>query len=433
MEIRSIIEQVIDFLEDFNFRNSDHWLKYSHERYLPLEDIQRRVGLRGEEWDKLRLTFQKVRKSQSIMFQLQSLKKVFWYFEADCIRQKLSKVEKLGIRLHDMIHASRAFESEFIVNAAAEEAITSAIYEGANSTRAQARQLLAEDRRPANKDEYMIINNYEAMRWIKKNSDEQITVDTALQLHAILTKNTLSGNDVNYSGKFRDDRVFVGPHEGIEHQLIEPTLREVIELTTNNRRFIHPLLRGIILHYFIGYIHPFFDGNGRTARALFYYKAIRNDLNFVELLSISAHLKQHGKRYEQAYQNAVEHQLDMTYFIDFSLDSLLSALTAVERKVNFLLAVARLKQRFCLSDNHVSLLQRMSLNKFRHLTIEEYAKEIDRSHELARLELKKLAELNFLQERKLGKKNVYFVNSEFLKKMVAEVMMSEPRGEQGQV
>jgi Fic family protein len=428
LEIHANMRNKMDFIEDYQFRNSDSWLKYSHERYLPLEDIRHRLGVQGEEWEKLRSTFQQVRKSQAIVFQFKSLNKVFWYFEADCIRKKLSDIEKLGIQLYDKIHSSRTFESEFIVNAAVEEAITSAIYEGANSTRAKARQLIAEGRTPADKDEYMIFNNYEAMRWIKKTSASQITLDMILQLHTIVTRNTMSGNDVHYSGKFRDDRVFIGPHEGIEHNLIEPALQEALDQTTNNRRFIHPLLRGILLHYFVAYIHPFFDGNGRTARGLFYYKAIRNELNFVELLSISAHLKEHGKRYERAYENAVEHQLDMTYFVDFALDSLLYALKKVDQKVKFLINIQVLKRHFGLNDNNIALLQRMSLHKFRHVTIEEYAKDIDRSHELARLDLKKLTELNLLLEKKIGKKLAYLVNSDLLKKTVAALTIPPAQG-----
>jgi Fic family protein len=412
----------MEFMEDFNFRNSKMWLKYSHERYLPLEDVQRRLGSRGKNWEKIRQDFQRVRKSQAILFPVESLKKMFWYFEADCIRRKVDTVEQLGLRLYERIHTSHSFQKEFAVNAAVEEAVTSAIYEGANTTRAKGKQLIAEGRKPLTLDEHMIFNNYQAMLFIRKHHEQQASVDTMLKIHELVTRNTLSGNDVNYSGKFRDDGVVVGSHEGIDFKLIEPALKEAIQLTTNNRRYVHPLIRGILLHYFVAYIHPFFDGNGRTARTLFYYKAIRNRLNFVELLSISAHLKEHGRRYEKSFQNAVDHNLDMTYFVDFSLDSLLSALKTVERKVNFLLELGECLKSQRIHEKQISLLQRMSLHKFRRITIEEFAGDISRSHELARLELKKLSESGFLNEEREGRKLFYSVNLAHLKDLVAKAI-----------
>jgi len=41
--------------------------------------------------------------------------------------------------------------------------------------------------------------------------------------------------------------------------------------------FIHPVIKAILLHFWIGYLHPFCDGNGRTARALFYWYLLKND------------------------------------------------------------------------------------------------------------------------------------------------------------
>src|SRR3989442_1483013 len=138
----------------------------------------------------------------------------------------------------------------------------------------------------------------------------------------------MEGDDANFSGKLRNDKVFVGPHEGINHTLIEQAINETVALTTKNPRYVHPLVRGILFHYFIAYIHPFFDGNGRTARALFYFKAMRNSLDYIQLLSVSAYLKEHGSQYEKAFEKVVANEYDVTYFIDFCLDSIHSALTA---------------------------------------------------------------------------------------------------------
>lgn len=307
-----------------------------------------------------------------------------------------------------------------------EEAITSAIYEGANSTRAQAQELIASGETPKNKDEWMLLNNYKAMGFIKQHREKEITHAFIKEIHQIVTRNTLEGDDANDSGIFRDDRVYVRSasseirHEGIDFNLIEAAIDEVVELTTRNQRYFPKVIRGVLLHCFIAYIHPFFDGNGRTARALFYFKAMKNNLQFVELLSLSAYLKNHSSQYEKSFDKVIENDLDITYFIDFNLDALLHAITAVDKKVDYLLRITALREHLKISHNQIGLLQRLALNKFRKISIEEYAEKIDMSREIARQELKQLLSLNLLTEKKESKKFVYQVKKEELDKRLLD-------------
>jgi len=106
----------------------------------------------------------------AIPFLLTSIDKKFWYFPSDSINKKIKQIESTGNRLFEKIESHSTFKNEFLNNAAVEEAITSAIYEGANSTRSKAKALIASGKNPKNKEEWMLINNYLAMKWIKENS-----------------------------------------------------------------------------------------------------------------------------------------------------------------------------------------------------------------------------------------------------------------------
>jgi Fic family protein len=236
----------------------------------------------------------------------------------------------------------------------------------------------------------------------------------------------LEGDDANYSGRFRDDIVRVISrsnqvvHEGIKFDLIELALTEALMVATKNQRHFPKIIKGILLHYFVAYIHPFFDGNGRTARTLFYLKAIKNDLGFVELLSLSAYLKNHGTQYEKAFEKVIGNDLDVTYFIDFNLDALLQAITEIEKKVDYLLSIGQLKQKYELTDNQVGLLQRLALNRFRKVSIEDYAQQIDKSREVSRQELQDLCKQGFLTEEKDSKKFVYKIDKQNLNKYLGK-------------
>jgi Fic family protein len=142
---------------------------------------------------------------------------------------------------------------------------------------------------------------------------------------------------------------------------------------------------------------------------------MRNELAYVQLLSVSAYLKEHGRQYERSFERVVENEYDITYFIDFCLDAMFSALKEVSRKVEYLLRMSELKERYDLSSNQVGLLQRMALHKFRSVDIEQYAKQIEKSREFARQELKQLAGLGLLAEMKESKKLIYKVNAAKLK------------------
>lgn len=415
--------------ETFEFLNSPVWIKHTHEHYRTPEEIQYRAKEKTEtiaKWNEVEAQIIALRKTNSIPMFVTSLNKKFWFFLADCIAKKSMDLEKKGMALHQKIIQNSSFKEEFFMDSTIEEAITSAIYEGANSTRSKAQELITSGNAPKNKDEWMLVNSYRAMLWIKENQQREVSLELIKELHSFVTKNTLEVDDANFQGKFRNDTVFVRSskgevkHEGSRHDLVEAALKEVMELTTKNARFFPPVLKGILLHYFIAYIHPFFDGNGRTARALFYFKAMKSNLSFVELLSVSAYLKAHGPQYEKSYEKVVNNELDITYFIDFILDALLQAISEVERKVEYLLGIKSLKPMLKgISDNQIGLIQRLALNKFRKTNIGEYSAQINMSREIARQELKQLCDWKLLVEEKEGKKFVYQLQRKKLDSMLA--------------
>lgn len=407
--------------QSFEFLNSPVWLDYSHKRYLDHEEIKRRLPNSKTTAEALKNIIL-MRKLGSVPIFLDSLQVKFWYFPSDAIQQKLIHIERLGVQLYDKIAKDHSYRSEFLQDAATEEAITSAIYEGANTTRTEAKQLLESGKKPRSKDEWMLLNNYEAMTWIKAHHKEPVTPELLQKIHQIVTKNTLDTEDAQFCGKFRNSKVFVNNklgktvHEGVDSKRIGAALTEAIEVVESHARYLHPLIKGILLHYLVAYIHPFFDGNGRAARTLFYFTAMKHEQKFVELLSISAHLKNSGNQYERAFQRAKDHDWDLTYFIDYCLESLLAALKIVDKKVQLLLSISALE----LSETQTGLLQRLALNRFAEITAESHAKRIDCSREHARKDLKTLAKLGYLDEKLISRKFIYKINIKKLKQNLGQ-------------
>lgn len=210
-----------------------------------------------------------------------------------------------------------------------EEAITSSQLEGAATTRKVARRMLRERRAPRDHGERMIANNYRGMRFIAEHGcDAVLTPEFVRELHAMLTADTLA--DATAAGRFRrdDEQIVVQDQDGLILHT-PPTAGELPERLralcefANDRSdspFLHPVARSILLHFWLAYDHPFVDGNGRTARALFYWSMARHGYWLMEYVSISSLLLQAPSAYARAFLYAETDENDATYFVLQQMD-----------------------------------------------------------------------------------------------------------------
>lgn len=212
---------------------------------------------------------------------------------------------------------------QYLIRSLIEEAITSSQLEGAVTTREVAKEMIRTGRPPRDKSEQMILNNYMTMQRIVEIKDVPMSSDLVLELHRLVTEKTL---DVpNMAGRFRrpDQKIVVDDIEGEVYH--EPPPAEQLEERCKamcdfaNAKtpdfFVHPVVRAIILHFWLAYDHPFVDGNGRTARALFYWAMLHRGFWLFEFISISAILRKAPVKYARSFLNTETDDNDLTYFI----------------------------------------------------------------------------------------------------------------------
>lgn len=219
-------------------------------------------------------------------------------------------------------------KSEYLVRSLIDEAISSSQLEGASTTRHAAKEMIRQERTPKDKSEQMIFNNYHAMQFIKEIKNEKLTPDIICELHSIVVDKTL--DDELMSGKFRteEDRVDVIDQTDGEILHTPPPASELsyrLDLICKfandeiETEFIHPIIKAIILHFMLAYEHPFIDGNGRTARALFYWSIARQGYWLMEFISISKIIHKAPIQYGRAFLYTETDDNDLTYFIDHQL------------------------------------------------------------------------------------------------------------------
>ncbi len=212
----------------------------------------------------------------------------------------------------------------YLIRSLINEAIYSSQLEGAATTTPIAKEMLRQGRKPKDNSEQMIQNNYFAMNFIADIKNESLTPSIVFELHRILTQATLKNPED--AGKFRtkeDDVVVMDPFDGVVLH-VPPKPEELPERMErlcqfaneeNSQIFINPLVKAIILHFILAYDHPFVDGNGRTARALFYWFAARQGYDLISFASISRVLKEEPGQYKRAFLYTETDQNDLTYFI----------------------------------------------------------------------------------------------------------------------
>ena len=252
----------------------------------------------------------------------------FWFCNTSSLLESLQRLDRemAGHILLDEDVVSVGEKNRYLVNSLMEESIRSSQLEGANTTRLVAQEMLRTGRRPRDQGERMIFNNFAAMRKIERWSrdDRSVTERRLLDLHETVTRGTL--RDPAGSGRFQtagEVRVAVVSGDGSVVHTPPPAL----ELPERMARlcafangelddvYLHPVIRAVMCHFMIGYAHPFVDGNGCTARALFYWSLLRSGYWLASYLSISSLLRAAPSKYSRDYEYVHADANDATYFL----------------------------------------------------------------------------------------------------------------------
>lgn len=214
-------------------------------------------------------------------------------------------------------------KKQYLIRSLMEEAITSSQLEGAATTRDVAKEMIRSGREPRDVSEQMIFNNYLTMQQITKLKDQPLSPQMVFDIHKLVTEKTLS--DPTGAGRFRraDEVMVVGDdfgevfHTPPPSDQLETRLKEMCDFANGKTPnfFVHPVVRAIILHFWLAYDHPFIDGNGRTARAIFYWSMLHHKYWLFEFISISAIIRKAPVKYGRSFLHTETDDNDLTYFI----------------------------------------------------------------------------------------------------------------------
>lgn len=326
------------------------------------------------------------------------------------------------IRIHNK---AIQLEESYIKNSLMEEAIASSILEGAATTRRAAKEMLRKEKKPRNESERMVLNNYEAMRFIRDHKERALSPEFILEIHEIVTKGTIKEE---YVGQFRSENniVVADPLTGVVYHTppdfsnIEEFIEEICRFANsddaggeiNADAFIHPVIKGIILHYLIGYLHPFSDGNGRTARSIFYWYVLSRGYWLFEYMPISRVILRSKKKYALAYLYTEYDDSDVTYFLKYNIscinEALKDLLTYLEKQQSVQNATKAILHRIKeINPRQADILREMMEHSDEYFTIRQVMQMQNTVYQTARTDLLHLVGLGYIVKEKRGREYMF--------------------------
>lgn len=300
-----------------------------------------------------------------------------------------------------------------------EEAIASSQLEGAHTTRSVAKKMILEKREPKNESERMILNNYKTITAIESDyKNEPLSVELLFELHKMLTNGTILEEN---QGRFRkdEDKIVVQGQIGQEvytthvppsEKFLSEEILRLIDYANdkNSETFVHPVIKAIFIHFWIGYLHPFTDGNGRLARALFYWYLLRKNYWTFIYMPISTIIKNAPDQYAMAYIYSEQDMHDLTYFYDFNIKKIMQSIEEFKNYISEKVAENKqidkiVSNELVINERQRDLIHYLGSSDDGSLTITSHATFNKISRQTAAKDLKELEDVALIEAKREGK------------------------------
>ncbi len=395
---------------------SDRYLHWDELRHRPAPD-----GLNpGEWWTGLKLA--RTANQQALPL----LDKKGAPFMFSLTRGMFGRLQEIDRRCSGMVEMPDSVTNletrdRYYMSSLVEEAITSSQLEGAVVTRAVAKEMLRTGRAPTDEGERMILNNYRTMRAISTWKTEALTPELVLAMHGMISHGTLERPE--QEGRLRrpeelvrveDESTGEVMHYPPPARQLEKRLKALCTFANESRTdgFLHPVLRAIILHFWLAYDHPFVDGNGRTARALFYWSMLRQGFWLFEFISISQTILKAPASYYRAFLYSETDGNDLNYFLLNQLDSISDAVESLHRYIRQKTSEiaemrALLGQIPDFNARQMALLKHALKHPGALYTVASHRNSHGVVPQTARTDLLELTAKGFLTKRKRGKTFIF--------------------------
>lgn len=191
-----------------------------------------------------------------------------------------------------------------------------------------------------------------------------LSEDQIKEIHSIVTKDIK--HPFNEPGVYRNHKVMVGniEHGGVYtppkiQKDIKTLMAEYVSWVNSDKVVqLAPMIRSALAHYYLGIIHPFGDGNGRTARLVEATILRKANIRYVPTM-LSNYYYRHLDDYFIAFSNTLKTKNeDLTPFLEFVLKGVKESLDEIKRAVIYYIYKFTLKDYYSFMRESKKISQR---------------------------------------------------------------------------
>lgn len=280
------------------------------------------------------------------------------------------------------------------------DAHSSATIEGAHTTVERMKKCLQD---PETKDEIMVANTYKGCLYAYEHRIEEANIR---ELWDIIVKDVCENKECAGT-LYRDGMVYVGNEIKTEHKParaedIPRLMNKLFAFEASNE--LDSLIKSFIFHFYFVYIHPFCDGNGRTARTINSSQLYFSGFPKVKSIAIATAINRDLARYYKSIRDCEividkkkkKGWLDLSPFVDYMQDIFLDSMINAELAKN------------TLSETQKKILDRMNrTGKNAEITVQKAVEITKLTADGTRKALNGLANEGYLTIDKSRKKYVY--------------------------
>lgn len=215
-----------------------------------------------------------------------------------------------------------------------------------------------------------VLNYRNVINWINQQEEPDFrivfTEDTFKTIHKLTVYNLI---DTDYQGNYRNKQVIIKSATQGEVVFRPPVSVEIPYLINDffkwshseQAKFTHPIIRAAITHYQLVYIHPYIEGNGRTARAMATLLLYSLGYDFKQFFSLEQYFDSDIDSYYQALLSVQQSNSDLTYWLEYFCYGLAIEIDKVKQQVAKLSKDLKLKKQLgkqvALSERQILLLE----------------------------------------------------------------------------
>ena len=170
-------------------------------------------------------------------------------------------------------------------------------------------------------NDIIVKNMLNAIQYIV-NEKPAFNKENLRELYNILSKDCLPEKlQIKDGAYYRDDKVYIGAFEGAPTEIVEECMDSLFAFANDPESLkVHEDYLPYICHYYILYVHPYFDYNGRTARMVSFWLNYINKIPYAPYFMSEA-INESKNDYYRAITDTRNTNNDLTYFLGYILET----------------------------------------------------------------------------------------------------------------